>query len=81
MRMIWSAHKKKDIKKLERLLRAATKLALTLRNLPYEERLFRLKLSTLEKRRKREDFIAVYIEPQKVSKKLIEMICLYGTTE
>ena len=31
--VIWSPHKKKDIKKLERLQRAATKMAPSLRNL------------------------------------------------
>ena len=35
-------------------------MAPSLRNLPYEERLSQLKLPTLEKRRKRTDFIAVY---------------------
>ena len=35
--MIWSPHKKKDIKKLEKLQRAPTKMAPSLRNLPYEE--------------------------------------------
>ena len=58
--VIWSPHKKKDIKMLERLQRAASKMAPSLRNLPYEERLSRLKLPTLEKRGKRLDFIAVY---------------------
>ena len=43
-----------------RLQRTATKMAPSLRNLPYEERLSRLKLPTHEKRRKRGDFIAVY---------------------
>ena len=32
----------------------------SLRNVPYEERLSRLKLPTLEKRRERGDFTAVY---------------------
>ena len=57
--VIWSSHKK-NIKKLERLQRAAKKMAPSLRNLPYEERLSRLKLPTLEKRRERGDFIVVY---------------------
>ena len=41
--MIWSPHKKKDIKKIERIQRATTKIALRLRNLPYEKRTSRLK--------------------------------------
>ena len=56
--VIWSPHKK-DIKKIERLQRAATKMSPSLRNLSFEESLSRLKLPTLEKRREREDFIAV----------------------
>ena len=35
-------------------------MAPSLRNLPYEERIVKLKLPTLEKRRERRDFIAVY---------------------
>ena len=58
--VIWSPHKKKDLKKLERIERAATKMAPSLRNLSYEEWLSRLKLPTLEKRRERADFITVY---------------------
>ena len=44
--VIWSPHKKKDIKKLERLRKAATKIAPSLRSLPYEERLSRKSLDT-----------------------------------
>ena len=58
--MIWSPHKKKDIRKHERIQRAATKMAPNLKDLPYEEILSRLKLPTLENRREIGDFIAVY---------------------
>ena len=58
--VIWLPYKKKDIKKLERIQRAATIMAPSLRNLPYEERLSRLKFTTLEKRRERRDFIIVH---------------------
>ena len=58
--VIWSPHKKKDIRKIEGIQRAATKMAPSLRDLLYEERFSRLKLPTLEERREREDFIAVY---------------------
>ena len=44
---------KKDIKKIEGIQRAATKMAPSLRNLPYEEKLSKLKLPTFEKRRER----------------------------
>ena len=51
--VIWPPRKKKDIKKLERLQRTATKMASILRNLPYEERLSWLKLLTLEKKKRK----------------------------
>ena len=47
--MIWSPYEKKDIRKIERIQKAATKMAPSY--LPYEERVSRLKLPTLEKRR------------------------------
>ena len=58
--VVWSPHKKKDIHKIERIQRAATKLVPGLRDLSYKERLQRLNLPTLEDRRERGDLITVY---------------------
>ncbi len=51
---------KKDIRKLERIQQAATKLPESLRDYTYEERLERLDLTTLETRRERGDLIMMY---------------------
>ncbi len=58
--MVWSPRLKKDIRKLERIQRAATKLPESLRDYTYEERLERLDLTTLERRRERGDLIIMY---------------------
>ena len=50
----------KNIRKIERIQRATTRLAPTLSELTYEERLDRLGLSTLEQRRERGDLLAIY---------------------
>ncbi len=49
------SHKKKHVKKLERIQRIATKMVSELKGLTDEERLEEMKLSTLEERRKRGD--------------------------
>ena len=56
----WSPKLKKDIIKLERVQRRATKLIPSIANLTYEERLRRLNLTTLEDRRRRGDMIEVF---------------------
>ncbi len=45
---------------MERIQRAATKLPETLRDHTYEERLEKLGLTTLERRRERRDLIALH---------------------
>jgi len=56
----WSPHFRKDIACLEQVQKRATKLVSGLKNLRYEDRLQRLKLTTLEKRRLRGDLIEAF---------------------
>jgi len=51
--IVWSPHKKKHVKKLERIQRIATKMVPELEELTYEERLKEMELPTLEKRREK----------------------------
>ncbi len=44
--LVWSLHKKKDIRKIGLIQRAAMKMVPILRDLPFEERLERLKVLT-----------------------------------
>ena len=57
----WRPYCKKDIHKLERIHRRATKMISELRDLSYESRLFQCGLTTLETRRLRGDEIEVFI--------------------
>ena len=57
---VWSPHLHKYINLIEGVQRRATRLVPELRELPYEERLRKLKLTTLEERRVRGDMIETY---------------------
>ena len=56
----WRLYRKKDIDKLERIQRRATKMIPELRDLSYESRLLQSGLTTLETRRLRGDQIEVF---------------------
>lgn len=57
---VWSPYLKKDILRIERVQRRATKLVKGIARFSYEERLLRLGLPTLEYRRHRYDMLQVY---------------------
>ena len=57
---IWTPSTKKNIRKIERIQRAATKMVHSLSELTYDERLLKLELPTLQQRRERGDLIATY---------------------
>ena len=56
----WNPHFVKDIHKLERVQRRATKVIPCCKNLSYEERLKKLNILSLEERRRRADLIYFY---------------------
>ena len=58
--VIWSPHMKKHVKKLERVQRLGTRMIPGFKEVPYEERLKRLELTTLEERRVRGDMITMF---------------------
>ena len=57
---VWSPYLKKDIMRLEKVQRRATKLIPSLHNLSYSERLVKLGLPTLTYRRDRQDLVQVF---------------------
>ncbi|CAG2250997.1 unnamed protein product [Mytilus edulis] len=57
---VWSPYLKKDIRRIEKIQRRATKLVPSIKMLSYVERLRALGLPTLEYRRDRYDMIQVY---------------------
>ena len=57
---VWNQYLKKDIKKLENIQHRAKRLAKNLRKKGYEYRMKKLRLTTLEIRRKMGDLIQFY---------------------
>ena len=58
--VVWYPHKKKHSLKLERIQIIATKMVPELEDLSYKERLKEMHLTTLKKRRERDDLITIY---------------------
>ena len=58
--LVWGPFNRADQKLVERVQRRATRLVSSIRHLPYEERLRRLRLPSLYYRRKRGDMIFMY---------------------
>ena len=56
----WSPYYRKDVESLEAVQRRMTKMVEGMRNIPYKERLKRLNLHSLERRRVRGDLIEVF---------------------
>ena len=67
--VVWNPYEVKDINKLERIQRAATRWVPELRDLSYEERLKKLNLPSLQARRTRGEYITLY----KCKSKMIEI--------
>ena len=57
---VWCPYKKGDIVEIGKVQKRATKLIISLKPLPYKERLRRLKLPTLKYRRLRGNMIEVF---------------------
>ena len=56
----WSPHFKKDIEAIEKIQHRCTRLLPRMKHLSYENRLIKLNLTTLERRRERGDIIQTY---------------------
>ena len=65
----WRPHLQRDMNAIEKIQRRATRMIVSLRDLPYEVRLSRLKLTTLETRRLRGDLIEAF----KIMKGLVDV--------
>ena len=60
MQILYGPLTKCDIEQIEKIQRRATKLVISLKKLPYKERLLLLNLYTLKYRRLRGDMIEVF---------------------
>ena len=76
----WNPTQKKDIKRLEKVQRRATKLVPHLKNLNYKERLAAIGLTTLEERRVRGDIIQMYKINSKINQVRLHALVESSTT-
>ena len=60
MQILYGVHIKRDIEDIENVQKRATKLVISLKHLPYIDRLQQLKLPTLKYRRLRGDMIEIF---------------------
>ena len=70
----WSPYYRKDIDSLESVQRRMTKMLQGFRNIPYKERLKRLNLHSLERRRARGDLIEVFKWVKGINKGNIDQV-------
>ena len=76
----WRPYLKKDIDKIERVQRRATKLISECKNLSYEDRLVKSGLTTLEARRNRGDMIEVFKFTKRITKMNPNNLFNYSTS-
>jgi hypothetical protein len=65
---VWNSLNKKDIKKIEKVQKTATKMVPQLKHLPYEERLRIIGITSLEERRTRGDLIQMFKIHNRINK-------------
>jgi len=77
----WSPYYRKDIQSLEAVQRRMTKMIQGLRNLPYKDRLKRLNLHSLERRRARGDMIEVFKWVKGINKGNIDQVIEFNSQD
>ena len=77
----WYPYYRKDIGSLEAIQRRMTKMIRGLRNLPYKDRLKRLNLQSLERRRARADMIEVFKWVKGINKGNIDQILEFNSQD
>ncbi|ORD92756.1 hypothetical protein ECANGB1_578, partial [Enterospora canceri] len=77
----WSPYYRKDIGSLEAVQRRMTKMIQGLRNLPYKDRLKRLNLHSLERKRARRDMIEVFKWVKGINKGNIDQVLEFSSQD
>ncbi len=66
--VVWSPHKEKEIRKLERIQKIVMEMVPEISNMTHDGRLREMELSALEKRREKRDMITLYQLVNKIDK-------------